>query len=187
MKSLQMTPNRFPPISVFLHWLIFLLFAAALVFIEYGGYLPKGDLFKKSLRNWHMIAGQLAFLFVMFRVVARLSFAAPAAVNGPRWQALGARAVHGLLYAVMFALPISGVLFTQAGGKEVEFFSLVLPTLIAPDAALKVSLKNLHGLFGNAVYFLVAIHVLGALWHEFVQKDAILSRMSIPLRRQRPQ
>lgn len=129
-----------------------------------------------------MLAGQLAFLFVLSRVVARLRFAAPAAVSGPRWQTLSAKAVHGLLYAVMFALPISGVLFTQAGGKEVEFFGWLLPTLIAPDAALKASIKDLHQLFGNTVYFLVGIHVLGALWHQWVRKDDVMNRMTIQLR-----
>ena len=185
MNTPQMTPNRYHPTTVFFHWLIFVLFAAALAFIEYRGYLPKGDLLKKSLRNWHMLAGQLAFLFVLFRVVARLRFAAPAAVSGPRWQALSAKAVHGLLYAVMFALPISGVLFTQAGGREVEFFGWVWPTLIAPDAGLKASIKDLHGLFGNAVYFLVGLHVLGALWHQWVLKEAVLNRMTLQRREAR--
>ena len=185
MNAPYTTPNRYHPISVFLHWLIFLLFSAALGFIEYRGYLPKGDLLKKTLRNWHMLAGQLAFLFVLLRIMARLKFAAPAAVSGAHWQTLSAKVTHGLLYAVMLALPVSGVLFTQAGGKEVQFFGLVLPTLIAPDAALKTNIRYLHEWVGNAIYFLVGLHVLGALWHQWIKKDGLMNRMATPLRQPR--
>ena len=182
MNTPQISPNRYHPSTVVLHWLIFLLFAAALAFIEYRGYLPKGDPLKKSLRNWHMLAGQLAFLFVFFRIAARLRFAAPAHISGPVWQKLSAKAVHGLLYAVMFALPISGIWFTQAGGREVEFLGWVWPTLVAPDAAMKTSIRSLHELFGNAVYFLVGVHILGAFCHQWVRKDGAIYRMALQRR-----
>jgi len=173
-----MTKNRYHPTTILLHWLIFLLFAAALAFIEYRGYLPKGDPLKKSLRNWHMLAGQLAFLFVLFRVAARIRFAAPSKMSGPPWQTWSAKVVHAFLYAVMFALPVSGVLFTQASGKEVEFFGWVLPHLLSPDETLKRSIRELHELFGNAVYFLVGVHALGAFWHHFIRKDDTLLKMT---------
>ena len=173
-----MKNNRYHPTTVFLHWLMFLIFAAALAFIEYRGYLPKGDPLKKDLRNWHMLAGQLAFVFVVFRVSARWLFAAPIDVKGARWQTWSAKAVHIALYAVMFALPITGALYMQAGGKEVEFFGLILPHLTAEDAGLKTNLKYVHGLIGNGVYFRVGIHVLGALWHQFGLKDDGLRRMT---------
>jgi len=158
---------------------MFLVFAAALAFIEYRGYLPKGDPLKKDLRNWHMLAGQFALIFVMFRISARWIFAAPAEVMGPRWQTWTAKAVHLVLYAVMFALPITGVIYMQAGGKDVEFFGLILPHLTGEDAGLKSNLKYFHGLIGNGVYFLVGVHVLGALWHQFVLKDDGLRRMTV--------
>src|SRR5882757_10987032 len=69
-----MKPNRYHPATVFFHWVIFLLFVVALATIEYRGYLPKGDPLKDSIVNIHMLAGQLVFLFVLFRVAARFRF-----------------------------------------------------------------------------------------------------------------
>ena len=172
-----MQRNRYHPSSVFFHWVIFLLFVIALAVIEYRDDIPKGEPLRDTLRTVHMMAGQLVFLFALFRIAARIRFGAPASLPAPRWQIGGAHAVHGLLYLIMFALPITGVLFTQAGNKEVAFFSWVLPTLISPNPALKSSIKEIHELLGNAVYFLVGLHILGALWHYFITKDQTLQRM----------
>lgn len=172
-----MSKITYHPLSKSLHWIMFILIALALAVIEVRGDIPKGDPLRDSLKNWHMLAGQLVFLFVIVRVLARFSFNAPPAISGPRWQTASAHAVHGLLYLVMFALPISGVLFYQAAGKEVEFLGWILPQLIVPDPALKSSIKEIHETMGNAVYFLVGIHVLGAIYHHFIVKDDTLRRM----------
>jgi cytochrome b561 len=174
-----MKPDRYHPASIFFHWVIFLLFVAALAAIEYRGYVPKGDPLRDALRAIHVLAGQLIFLFVLFRVAARLRFGAPPTASGPRWQGRAAQAVHGLLYMVMFALPITGVLFNQAGGREVVFFDWALPQLIEPDKALRSTLHSIHVWIGNALYYLAGLHILGALWHHFALKDNTLRRMLI--------
>src|ERR1700688_4287046 len=99
-----MKPDRYHPASIFFHWVIFLLFVAALAAIEYRGYVPKGDPLRHSLKSIHMLAGQLVFLFVLFRVAARFRFGVPPSASGPRWRMWAAHAVHGLLYLTMFAL-----------------------------------------------------------------------------------
>ncbi|MFZ6748287.1 cytochrome b [Undibacterium sp. Ren11W] len=165
------------PVSRSLHWIMFILIAVALALIEVRGEIPKGNPLRDSLKSWHMLAGQLVFLFVIVRVLARLRFSAPPALPGGRWQTAGAHAMHGLLYLIMFALPISGVVFYQAAGKEVEFLGWILPQLVAPDPVLKGNIKEIHETMGNVVYFLVGIHVLGALYHHFIVKDDTLKRM----------
>ncbi len=172
-----MNQKRYHATSIFFHWAIFLLMALALAAIEYRGFLPKGDPDKKIILHNHMLFGQLVFVFVVLRVASRFSFGVPSALSGSRWQIWVAHAMHALLYLVMFALPITGVLFTQAGGKEVDFLGWVLPHFIAPDKALKGSIKEVHEFIGNAVYYLVGLHILGALWHQFWLKDGTLRRM----------
>jgi cytochrome b561 len=172
-----MRTNRYHSTSIFLHWAIFLLFVTALTLIEYRGFLPKGDPLKDPLRYWHMVAGQTVLLFVVFRVVARFLFGVPATVSGPRWQTAAAHTVHTLLYILMFALPITGILFNQAAGREIHYFGLILPQFIGPDKALGRSLHDVHEWLGNAVYYVVGLHILGALWHQFVRRDNALRRM----------
>ncbi|AZP13846.1 cytochrome b [Undibacterium parvum] len=172
-----MQKNSYHTVSKSLHWIMFVLIALALAMIEVREDIPKGTPLRDSLKIWHMLVGQLVLLFVIVRVVARLSFRAPPAIPGPRWQTASAHAVHGLLYLLMFALPMSGVVFYQAAGKEVEFLGWILPHLVAPDPALKGNIKEIHETMGNVIYFLVGIHVLGALYHHFIVKDDTLKRM----------
>lgn len=172
-----MKANRYHPASIFLHWAIFLLIASALALIEYRGYLPKGDAMKTPLRNWHMLAGQTVLWFVVLRVAARFFFGSPSLTPGPRWQVASAHVVHALLYILMFALPITGILFNQAAGRDVSYFGWILPQLIAPNKELGRSLHDLHELMGNSVYYIAGLHILGALWHQFVRKDNALGRM----------
>jgi cytochrome b561 len=172
-----MRTSRYHPTSIFLHWAIFLLMATALTLIEYRGFLPKGDALKTPLRDAHMLAGQLVLLFVVFRIAARFIFGVPSLQSGPRWQMWTAHIVHALLYILMLGLPITGILFNQAAGRDVSFIGWVLPHLIAPDKALGHTLHDVHEWLGNAVYYVVGLHILGALWHQFVRRDGALRRM----------
>lgn len=172
-----MTHRRLNPRAIFLHWLIFLLFVTALTGIEYRGILPAGDPLKRSLRAVHIFTGQLIFLFSVLRLFIRFKYPVPPATHGSRWMAWSALAVHGLLYVVMFAQPVTGVLFMQAGDKEVAFLGWVLPKLIASDPVVHFSLKEIHQFVGNTFYLLALTHAMGALWHHFILKDGSLRNM----------
>jgi len=171
--------RRFHPVSIFLHWLIFLLFAATLAIIEYRGDLPKGDALKGPLISAHMQIGVLIFVLAWVRLFVRRSVGVPPEAQSPAWQQFVAKLVKVLLYAVMFLVPLLGVLFVQAEDKAVTVLGWTLPSLIAavPHSALQANLEDAHKLLGNLVYFLVGLHVLGALWHHFVLRDDVLRRM----------
>lgn len=172
-----MTTRRLNPNTIFLHWLIFLLFLAALTGIEYREVVPSGDPMRRTLRTIHVYTGQLILLFSFVRVMIRLRYPVPPAKNIAPWMAWSALTVHALLYFAMFAQPISGVLFMQAGGKEVAFFNWVWPRMIAENAEVHFQIKEIHQFIGNAIYFLIIMHAAGALWHHFILKDDSLRHM----------
>jgi len=116
-------------------------------------------------------------VLVWLRVGIKIRFGAPRVLGDSALQVKAAYALHGVLYLVMILLPVTGVVFTQAGGREIGVLGVVLPTLISPDPALKDTVKAIHEFMGNAVYFLVGIHILAALWHHFALKDDTLKRM----------
>jgi superoxide oxidase len=172
-----MIRRRYHPASITLHWLMFVLFAVALTCIELRGLFDKGVPLRDMLRNWHVDAGLLVLLSAFVRVAARIGFGGPKPLGAPL-QAKAASALHGLLYLVMFLLPISGIVFVQAGGRDVALFGMTLPHLIAANPSLRGSVKEVHEFLGNSIYFLVGVHALAALWHHFVVKDETLLRMT---------
>jgi cytochrome b561 len=172
-----MKPDRYHPASIYLHWIIFALFVVALASIEYRGELPRSDPMRDTLRNVHMTAGQLVLVFFVLRAAIRLRFGAPSPLPAPRWQIGAAHLVHALLYLLMIALPVTGVLFNQAGGRDISFFGWILPQFIGVDRALRGNIKEVHEALGNAVYFIVGLHALAALFHHYLMKDGALRRM----------
>lgn len=176
--------RRLDPDLVLLHWLMALLFLLAIGGIVGRGLLPSGHPVRPWLRNAHMLIGQLIFVFAVLRLLVRLRSPVRPLAGLSRGAVWAGRAVHGLLYGVMLAQPLSGVLFMQAGDKTVSFLGLPLPAVVASDPERHFQLKDAHVLLGQAFYALLVLHVVAALWHHWVLKDDTLSRM-LDLRRRR--
>jgi cytochrome b561 len=115
------------------------------------------------------------------RLLLAFSRPAPAVLPAlPAWQALPAKAVHLLLYAMLVVQPLLGLGTAWTDGKEilVPFTQFALPALLAPDAGLAGQLEDLHELVGTAFYYVVGLHVAAALYHHFVRRDDTLRRMA---------
>jgi polyisoprenoid-binding protein YceI len=106
-----------------------------------------------------------------------------------RWERRLAAAVHWGFYAIMIGMPLSGWLAVSATRIEVPtlLYGVVpwphLPGVdgLAPDAkALAHEIgKAGHGLLAKGAFLLIALHVAGALKHQFWSRDvAVLHRMA---------
>jgi cytochrome b561 len=99
---------------------------------------------------------------MLVRLGWRLGHAAPPLPAGtPRLQRLAAHATHGLLYAAILVQPVLGLVAITAFGKTLG----PLPRVA-------------HGLLSWAILAVVLLHVSAALWHHFVKRDGLLSRMA---------
>jgi cytochrome b561 len=86
---------------------------------------------------------------------------------------------HALLYLLMLALPLIGVLMSNAAGRPILFWTLfTLPALIGPDPALAKTLKGAHEILADGILILVGLHVIAALYHQYILKDGTLQRMT---------
>jgi cytochrome b561 len=133
----------------------------------------------------HKSIGLTVLALLLLRLLWRLADRKPADEPAPRWQQRAAHAVHGLLYLLIAALPLSGWWFNSVTGKPLQFFKLFnLPAL----AAANPDLRHLsHSIHENLFWFLVLVlvlHVGGALKHHLLDRDDTLLRM-LPFRRLR--
>jgi cytochrome b561 len=140
----------------------------------------------------HKSLGITALGLVILRLLWRATHAAPPLpASFARWERRAAALGHALLYALMFALPLSGWLhdsaWKDAATHPMQLFGLVPWPRIGAIAALAPGLKEaLHTLFGNVhealsyvLYVLLALHIGAALKHQFVDREAELQRMSL--------
>jgi cytochrome b561 len=96
----------------------------------------------------------------------------------PRWQEAAARLNHWALYALLFALPVTGWLMSSAANRPASWFGLVqLPDFVAPDEGLEEAFEAAHHFLVNALFVLAGLHVAAALKHQFLDRDGLLFRM----------
>jgi cytochrome b561 len=170
-------------IAKFLHWTI-----AALILAQFvAGWLAVSwrlSPTKLELFVWHKSTGMLVLALVVVRLVWRATHRAPPwPLNMPRWERIAARLTHGLLYAAMIAIPLTGWVVSSAAGVPFSiYWRIPLPSLVAPDRHLAELVANVHGALGIALIVLLVIHVGAALRHHYVKRDDVLVRM-LPRRR----
>ena len=169
--------DTYPRPLVLLHWLVFVAAALAVAAIEIKGFFPKGSPERAQMTLWHESFGLAVLLLMTLRLVVRASVKVPPLPPGPRWMEVSAQAMHWLLYLLMLAMPVLGVLALAWSGKHVPFFGASWTLPLTVDVPLGRSLKNIHEAGANLVFAAVGLHAAAALWHQFVLKDGLLRRM----------
>ena len=83
-----------------------------------------------------------------------------------------------LLYALMFAVPLTGWLMSSAlGVQTVVFGVLPLPDLLDKNKELGEVLKIVHKTCNFAMAAIVLGHAGAALKHHYIDRDDVLRRM----------
>ncbi|WP_194756676.1 cytochrome b [Aliidiomarina indica] len=160
-----------------LHWSMALLILSMLF---------AGLAMVQSLEPWHLTLLQLhksfgvvALVAVLARVIIRARFTPPPLPNSvPPLQKKVAKLSHILLYAAMFAMPISGWLMQNAAGRPVVVFDMfALPSLLPQNLALYGFLREFHGWVAWAFIALILVHIGAALHHGLIKRDGVLQQM----------
>ncbi len=152
--------------QILLHWAIAALVFFQLVFgesmsevIEAAEEGETPEALDQTLASLHYWVGIAVLALVALRIVLRLTRGVPAPEGAPSLQSKLASAVHGLFYALLVLVPVSGLLGFYLGDPWGELHAFAKPVFIV----------------------LIAAHVLGALAHHFVAKDGTLRRMFVPV------
>ncbi len=178
--------KRYTSVAILLHWLI----AAGIIgMIALGwimGDMDRNDPLRTPLYEWHKSIGLSILLLSLARIAWRLMNPAPPEPPMPGWQAKAAGAVHIAFYVLIIAMPLTGWLYSslaRSGGTEfwgLPWTDLPGSSLLQGDArqAIRPQVENVHSKLAWVAIVLLALHVAGALKHQFVDKDGLLARMA---------
>ncbi|MEW6286140.1 MAG: cytochrome b/b6 domain-containing protein [Chloroflexota bacterium] len=174
MKSI--TPSRYHPLQVSLHWLTVLLVFAAFILGKTMSSLPNNDSAKLTPLAIHMSIGILTLLVIVVRFITRMKLPRPAhASTGNVFLDWLGKAVHYALYALVFLMAVSGMsLSLQAGLVPIVFGGSGAPL---PADFFDFAARALHGFIAPALLLLVLLHVGAAFYHQLFIKDKLFSRM----------
>lgn len=165
-----------------LHWITVALVILAWFLGQFDDIFPKGEARTASLFV-HVTAGLAVIGILIMRLLWRLVDSPPPieqTVLGA-WLDRAGRLVHYVLYALLIAAPISGIILQFARGDSLPLFGLTeIASPWAADRAFARSVKGVHEVTANALVFLAAFHATAALLHHWVFRDRTLVRM-LPL------
>lgn len=161
-----------------LHWLmgtlIIATFVLGLIMVDMSMSPTKLKYF-----SYHKWLGVTVLLLACVRLLWRLTHRPPPyPANMPLWQQQAAHGLHGVLYLLFFAVPLSGYLYSLAAGYPIVYLGLIpLPVVIEPNPELKPLLKTLHYWLTMLLAGCVGLHLAAALKHHFIDRDATMRRM----------
>ena len=192
--------TRYTKTAVFLHWLIAIGIFAMFALGWYMSDLPKEapkqmayDLFDWGIYTWqlteevsprsfyfnlHKSIGISIFALIIIRLLWRFTHKPPALLSS--YKAIErklATYAHYLLYVLMLALPFSGLKTAIYSKYGVKWFGMNFIAGV-DDKMVRDFYKEAHEIIGIIVLVIIAIHILGALKHKFIDKDETLKRMS---------
>lgn len=189
------TGARYSAIAMSLHWLI-----ALLIFTQIGlGWyfnevLPDHSKIQDQVQDIHVSIGLTTLILIVVRIGVRLVVPAPTLpADLPAWESLLARVMHVLFYVLMLVLPLSGWLFLTVRHAPIPFWGLNWPSLPGLESvtgpahkAFSKSVKHFHVYTQIwAAVAMIALHVAGALKHQFISNDDVVARMIPFLSRRR--
>lgn len=178
MITIKNTQQRYGWVAMILHWTIGVIMIGLIGLGLYMTSLPDGD-DKWSLYSLHKSFGMLVFLLIISRVLwRRKNIIPPLPDNLKPIEEKLAHLTHGLLYAAMFLLPITGYIDSSAGGYKLKFFGLFdVPKVIPETQWLEDLTVIMHQGIAYMLIVLLIMHVGAAMKHHFVLKDNVLLRM----------
>ena len=172
------THAKYSGLAQALHWLIAVLVVAQFTLVWTAETLPRGDL-RTTLMLTHVSIGFTVLLLAIVRIVWRFMKTPPAfpasMSNAEQWLA---RLTHWALYALILAMPLSGVALWSTAGRDIDWFWLfTIPVAVAENESLHELFEEAHELMSWALLVLAVFHVLAAIWHVVVKKDGLMKRM----------
>lgn len=177
---LRNTQQVYGAVARTLHWATALFIVGAWPLGQFLDAFPRGPARDVALLV-HMSFGLAVILLVASRIVWRTLDRPPPAIRADRfepWLSVGASAGHLLLYALMLAAPILGILTQFARGRGVPIVGLFeIASPWAADRDFAHTMLKLHEFCADALGIVALGHAAMALFHHWALRDRTLARM----------
>jgi len=176
--SAEASSSRYTAVAIALHWAM----AALLLFMIWLGWNMEDNEARFQL---HKSIGITILFLALARLAWRFTNPPPPLPEGmPKLEKTGSHLVHIAFYALMIAIPLGGWLMVSVSPFQVAtvLYGIVswphLPfteRLIGED--LYGFVEFFHSKGAWVIIGLLALHVAGAVKHEFGAEDGVLKRM----------
>lgn len=180
--------GRYTGVAIALHWIVAVLIVTNVGLGYTANFVP--DSAVRPIVDTHKSIGITVLGLAILRILWRLSHKPPEIPQSySSFERFAAHAAHIALYVLIFALPISGWMhdsaWKAAATHPMSLYGLIpWPRIGWIENIEPVEKERLHTLFftahiyfAYALYLLLALHIVGALKHQFFDREPELQRM----------
>ena len=168
--------ERYGPGAIAFHWIMFLLVVTVGTLGLLHDSWPKQS--QAFWINVHAVCGLVLWFVLWARFGWRLRHPPPPLPPGiGNFARRFANPVHLALYALMFIIPIFGIVTFVWHGRILDLGLFQVNFGIKKNRGVFEPTEDVHGYLAYALFTLAGIHVLTAFWHRFVLHDSVLARM----------
>ena len=178
------TAIRYSRIAMSLHWVIALLLLFNFGLGERTDHLPRGAaLF--TVFQLHKSIGITILVLSLWRLGLRIWSTRPSPASAGPTHIL-ATTVHWLFYTIMIGAPMTGWLLVSTAKIKIPtllYGIIPLPNLPVAGSAIQEISEEVHKFLAMpGIPILLALHVAGAVRHQWLLKHALVERM-VPMRK----
>jgi len=182
--------SRYGPLAQIFHWVTAILVIVAFIYGPGGSETRVYSSARDADRQLHETLGLIIFGLAALRLLWRMIDRRPDPPDIPRWMDTVSKAAQGLLYVLMFLLPISAVTGAWLEGHPLTLLGGVeIGPVLAPAHDIGARIATLHTWLGDTIMWIAGLHAAAAIFHHVVLRDGVLVSMMprwIPLRRLAP-
>ena len=169
--------KRYHPLLVSLHWLLavlilFSLFAGSIILAD----MPNDNPDKIAILKVHIISGLVILVLMLLRLFVRIKTGKPEVIDtGDVFINKTGKYSHILIYVLVFLIVGSGLgTAILAGLSDIVFFG---SGEALPETFDDLLPRIAHGVLTKILIVTIALHFMATMWHQFIRKENVFSRM----------
>lgn len=173
------TGDAYGLVSKLLHWLLAFSIIGLIAIGWYMARLNDEDILYWRLLDFHQALG--LGVLVLAGVKTVWLFISPNPRQLPElasWERRTARTVYLAFISAMVIIPVTGLLFVATNGEAVDVYGLItIPEMGHLSKGVRADLSNVHYFMSYGCAMLIALHIIAALKHHFIDLNSSLRRM----------
>ncbi|MDR2007668.1 MAG: cytochrome b/b6 domain-containing protein [Alphaproteobacteria bacterium] len=155
--------DKYSPISKIFHWGRFVLIVLIIITTNFN-------------MEIHFLLGTIMLVFITLNIIWRLFNKFPKTYATSTLEANIETLVHVAMYALLFFIPIFGML-ANTDVNDVEFAKVLSEFLQVNILGFKNLMAFFHVIMVNFLMFLVVVHVVMIIFNKIFRKTGELKRM----------
>ena len=175
MQPVSPAATRYDTTTIIFHWITAILVTTQWLGAQIIDWFPKGAP-RVDARSVHITCGVLLVFILLARLIWRATKGRRLPLADSAALSVIAKGAHWGLYALLTAMLLVGLALTWTRGDSI-FNLFTLPKFDPGNKALADQVQEVHATIGWIIVAVAGLHASAALFHRYVLRDTVLSRM----------